>query len=63
LLGTLVEALAPATRVCVAVDLTLPDELVVTRPVRDWRGRDLAGYAGRPAIFLVDAGKAVPAAR
>lgn len=55
MLATLVEALGPATRLCVAVDLTLPSESVLTRPVRDWRGRSFAGYAKRPAIFLINA--------
>ncbi len=55
MLGTLLATLAPATRLCVAVDLTLPTESVATRPVRDWRGRDVAGYARRPAIYIVEA--------
>jgi 16S rRNA (cytidine1402-2'-O)-methyltransferase len=55
LLTTLVQALAPATRVCVAVDLTLPTEAVATRTVREWRDIDAATYAKRPAIFLIEA--------
>jgi 16S rRNA (cytidine1402-2'-O)-methyltransferase len=55
MLETLVATLAPATRLCVAVDLTLPTEDVVTRPVRSWRGRDFSAYAKRPAIFLIEA--------
>lgn len=63
MLATLVEALAPATRLCVAVDLTLPGESVLTRTVREWRGRDFAGYAKRPAIFILDAGRNAPGVR
>lgn len=55
MLGTLVATLAPMTRLCVAVDLTLPTESVVTRPARDWRGQDFSAYAKRPAIFLIEA--------
>jgi 16S rRNA (cytidine1402-2'-O)-methyltransferase len=55
MLETLVATLAPGTRLCVAADLTLPTESVATRPARDWRGRDLAAYARRPAIFLIEA--------
>jgi 16S rRNA (cytidine1402-2'-O)-methyltransferase len=55
MLDTLVATLAPATRLCVAADLTLPTESVQTRPARDWRGRDFAGYARRPAMFLIEA--------
>ncbi len=55
LLDTMVATLAPATRVCVAVDLTLPAESVSMRPIRDWRGRDFSAYARRPAIFVLQA--------
>ena len=55
MLETLVATLAPTTRLCVAVDLTLPTESVVTRPARAWRGLDRSAYAKRPAIFLIEA--------
>ncbi len=55
MLETLAATLAPATRLCVAVDLTLPTESVATRPARDWRGQDFSAYAKRPAIFLIEA--------
>jgi 16S rRNA (cytidine1402-2'-O)-methyltransferase len=53
LLTAIVQTLMPATRVCVAADLTLPTESVATRPVREWRGIDFAPYAKRPAIFVM----------
>lgn len=53
MLDTLKAALAPTTRLCVAVDLTLPGERVTTLTVADWRGRDSSAYAKRPAIFLL----------
>jgi 16S rRNA (cytidine1402-2'-O)-methyltransferase len=55
MLEALSAALSPATRVCVARDLTLAEESIVTLPVRDWRGRARAPYARRPAIFLLQA--------
>jgi 16S rRNA (cytidine1402-2'-O)-methyltransferase len=55
MLETLSSALAPATRVCVARDLTLAEESIVTLPVREWRGRPREPYARRPAIFLLQA--------
>jgi len=55
LLGTIAQVLAPTTRICVAVDLTLATEDVATRPVREWRAIDFAPYAKRPAIFLLEA--------
>jgi 16S rRNA (cytidine1402-2'-O)-methyltransferase len=53
LLATAASVLSPATRLCVAVDLTLPTESVISQPARAWRGRDTAAYAKRPAIFLL----------
>jgi len=57
--GALLEALTatcrPATRLCVAVDLTTEAESVVSRPIREWRGADFARYAKRPAIFVLQA--------
>jgi 16S rRNA (cytidine1402-2'-O)-methyltransferase len=55
MIAALVATLEPATRLCVAADLTLPTESVVTLPIRQWRGIDVARYAKRPAIFLLGA--------
>jgi 16S rRNA (cytidine1402-2'-O)-methyltransferase len=55
MLGALVATCKPATRLCVAVDLTTETESVVSRPVRDWEGVELARYAKRPAIFVLQA--------
>ena len=52
LLGALLAALAPATRLCVAADLTLPTESVATRTIADWR-RAHAAIGRRPAVFLL----------
>lgn len=54
MLATIVATLAPSTRVCVAVDLTLPTESVRTLAVREWRMVDGAAYDKRPAIFLIE---------
>jgi 16S rRNA (cytidine1402-2'-O)-methyltransferase len=52
LLGALLENCAPATRLCVAVDLTLPGEEITTRSIAQWRGaRPVLGR--RPAVFLL----------
>jgi 16S rRNA (cytidine1402-2'-O)-methyltransferase len=57
--GTLLAALAaackPATRLCVAADLTLATESVVSQTIGAWRGVDGARYAKRPAIFVLQA--------
>lgn len=52
LLGALLESCNAATRLCVAADLTLPTESVVTRTVGEWRrARPVLGR--RPAVFLL----------
>ncbi|MDR2173770.1 MAG: SAM-dependent methyltransferase [Burkholderiales bacterium] len=53
LLTTMTRVLQPDSRLCVAVDLTLPGESVITRPVREWRTVDATSYQKRPAIFLL----------
>ena len=52
LLGALLESCHPNTRVCVAADLTLPDESISTRTIAEWR-RTKAAIGRRPAVFLL----------
>lgn len=51
LLKDFLRSLHPNTRLCVAVDLTLPSEWIKTASVKDWKKIDLA-FHKRPAIFL-----------
>jgi 16S rRNA (cytidine1402-2'-O)-methyltransferase len=51
LFAALLATCAPATRLCVAADLTLPGESIATRRVREWKGA--AGPGKRPAVFLL----------
>ena len=53
LLAALITTCRDETRLCVAVDLTLATESIVSRPIKEWRGSDVARYAKRPAIFLL----------
>lgn len=55
MIESLLSTLADATRLCVAVDLTLPSESVRTRQVGAWRRVDASRYDKRPAIFLFEA--------
>ena len=55
MLRTLVAALKPGTRVCVAADLTLPSETVECRTADQWRRIDPARFDRRPAMFLLQA--------
>ncbi len=50
---TLLATLAPATRLCVATDLTLPGESVATRNVGDWRRLTPPEFDRRPTVFLL----------
>jgi 16S rRNA (cytidine1402-2'-O)-methyltransferase len=52
LLGSLLKACAPATRLCVAADLTLPTESIRTKAIAAWRN-DGAAIGKRPAVFLL----------
>lgn len=52
LLAALLECCAPATRLCVAADLTLPGEDIATRSIAQWRGARRA-LGRRPAVFLL----------
>ena len=54
LLTALLESCDAATRLCVAVDLTLPTEEITTRDVAQWR-RLQASIGRRPAVFLLQA--------
>jgi 16S rRNA (cytidine1402-2'-O)-methyltransferase len=43
----------PRTLFCVAADLTLPTEQIVSRTVEQWRTAPSLRLAGRPAMFLL----------
>lgn len=52
MLQRLTQVLRPDTLLCVAVNITAPDENIVTRSVAQWRKR-LPVLGKRPAIFLI----------
>ena len=52
LLGALIESCKPATRLCVAADLTLPGETIHTHSVREWKTVKTP-IGRRPTVFLV----------
>ncbi|MDR2016107.1 MAG: SAM-dependent methyltransferase [Burkholderiales bacterium] len=53
LLTAITRVLHPDSRLCVAADLTLPSESVITRPIREWRTINATSYQKRPTIFLL----------
>ena len=52
LFTTLLEYLNPSTKLCVASNITQPDEWIVTRRVADWIQADLPDLQKKPALFL-----------
>jgi 16S rRNA (cytidine1402-2'-O)-methyltransferase len=54
LLQALVQQLQPATRLCIATDLTAPSESIQTRAVSEWK-KALPDLHKRPALFLIQA--------
>ena len=47
------KVLSSKTRFCIAMDLTLPNEYVVTKTIGDWRKSKLPELHKRPAVFLL----------
>jgi 16S rRNA (cytidine1402-2'-O)-methyltransferase len=54
LLQALLAVCAPATLLCLAVDLTLPSEWIATRTIAQWR-TDCPDIDRRPTVFLLGA--------
>ena len=53
LLAATLAACRATTELCVAVDLTLPTEQVIRRPIAQWRDSARTELSRRPAIFLL----------
>ena len=53
LLEQLLQVLAPATKLSVALDITAPDQWIATRSVEEWRRSRLPEMQRRPAIFII----------
>lgn len=55
LLADLLEACRPSTRICIAADITCPDELIRTKTVADWRKEVRKGFSigKRPCVFVL----------
>lgn len=52
MMADLLATLQPKTRLCVAADITLPQETILTREVRDWKKTKLT-IGKRPCVFLI----------
>ncbi|WP_394748525.1 SAM-dependent methyltransferase [Spongiimicrobium salis] len=54
LLEELLKVLSPHTKLCIACDITLPTEYIMTKTVTDWKKTPIALHK-RPTIFIVQA--------
>ena len=52
LLADMFQCLAPATRVCIAANLTCPDQQILTRTVAQWKKSPVT-IGKRPCVFLI----------
>ena len=50
------DALRLQTRMCIAADLTLSSQYILTKTIGEWRKIKIPDLHKRPAIFLIDAG-------
>jgi 16S rRNA (cytidine1402-2'-O)-methyltransferase len=53
MMDALMEACKPETKICVAVDLTLPGEMIRTRSVQQWKRMKSTDFHKKPAVFLL----------
>ena len=55
LLADLLDICRPSTRLCIAADITCPDEFIRTRTVADWRAEVKKGFTigKRPCVFIL----------
>lgn len=55
LLETLIQHCQPATKLCIGVNITAPDERIITKTIKDWKNNKPELHK-LPAIFLLYAG-------
>ena len=55
MLETLINACAPDTKICVATDLTLASQCILTRTPGQWRRQPMPNIDRRPTVFLLQA--------
>lgn len=55
MLETLLNTCTPSTRICVATDLTLSSESIMTRIPDEWRRHGIPDIDRRPTVFLLQA--------
>ena len=56
LLEVLLKSCAESTRLCVALDLSSPEEVIISKPVREWKSGKINELNKKPAVFLLYSG-------
>lgn len=51
-LETALQTLSPTTLLCIAADLTLPTQFILTLPIAEWKKATLPDLHKRPTVFL-----------
>ena len=52
MLSDLLQSCRPSTRICIAADITLPDEYILTKTVAEWK-KEKPVIGKRPCVFLM----------
>jgi 16S rRNA (cytidine1402-2'-O)-methyltransferase len=55
MLETLISFCSPDTKICVATDLTMESECIMTRTPAQWRRQEMPSIDRRPTVFLLQA--------
>lgn len=55
LLETLKSTLHPATRLCIACNITQPDEYIATKQIQAWKESSAPDLQKKPCLFLINA--------
>ena len=53
MMEALVETCRPQTQICIAVNLTMPDELIITHTAEQWKQMKWPDMQKKPAVFLL----------
>jgi 16S rRNA (cytidine1402-2'-O)-methyltransferase len=53
LFDQLLELLPPSTKLCIACDITQPDEFILTKRIEHWKSSKTPEIQKRPALFLI----------
>ena len=53
MMETMLQALRPTTKICIAAGITTPQELIVTKTVEKWKKGPLPEFEKVPCVFLI----------